>query len=189
MPDGAYNPGPRRHETTAPSSGVPVIRVGPEVLRDLAAASSLEWLLADGLGGYASSTVIGLNTRRYHGLLVAATQPPVGRMVLLSRVDETLWLGGAGHPLATRRYPGVVDPAGHRLATSLALSPLPTLTWEVAQGTRLTRTVARVQGAPGTVIAYRYEGLGPAVLELRPFLAYRDHHALQRENDAIRREA
>jgi predicted glycogen debranching enzyme len=165
-----------------------MIRVGPEVLRDLPAAAQLEWLLADGLGGYASSTVIGLNTRRYHGLLVAATQPPVGRMVLLSRVDETLWLGGTGHPLATRAYPSVVEPPGYEWAASFALDPLPTLTWEVPSGARLARTVARVQGAPGTVIVYRYEGTGPAVLELRPFLAYRDHHALQRENAAIHPE-
>jgi predicted glycogen debranching enzyme len=163
-----------------------VIKVGPEVLTDLEAAAAREWVLADGLGGYASSTVIGLNTRRYHGLLVVATRPPVGRMVLLSRLDETLIAGHTAYPLATRAYPGVVDPRGHSWATSFALDPLPTLTWEVPAGGRLTRTVARVQGAPGTVVLYRYEGLGPAVLELRPFLAYRDHHSLQSENAAVR---
>jgi predicted glycogen debranching enzyme len=165
-----------------------MIKVGPEVLADLEAATSREWVLADGLGGYASSTVIGLNTRRYHGLLVAATHPPVGRMVLLSRLDETLVIGHTSYELATRAYPGVVGPRGHAWATSFVLDPLPTLSWEVPAGARLTRTVARVQGAPGTVLVYRYEGLGPAVLELRPFIAYRDHHGLQRENDAIRHE-
>jgi len=69
---------------------VPRLTLGSEVLANLNGASWREWLLADGLGGYASSTVIGANTRRYHGLLVVATQPPVGRMVLLSRVEESL---------------------------------------------------------------------------------------------------
>ena len=119
-----------------------MIKVGPEVLADLEAAASREWVLADGLGGYASSTVIGLNTRRYHGLLVAATSPPVGRMVLLSRMDETLVIGHTSYPLATRAYPGVVEPHGHTWATSFVLDPLPSLTWEVPTGARLTRTVA-----------------------------------------------
>ncbi|HKB40985.1 MAG TPA: glycogen debranching enzyme N-terminal domain-containing protein, partial [Gemmataceae bacterium] len=164
-----------------------MLRVGPDVLHDLSAATRREWLLTDGLGGYASSTVVGLNTRRYHGLLVAATDPPVGRLVLLSRVDETLWTGGAGHALATRAYAGAVEPKGYASASAFILDPLPTLTWEVPGG-RLVRTVARTQGAPGTVIAYRYDGDGPAALELRPFVAYRDHHGLQAENAALRRE-
>lgn len=164
-----------------------VLKVGPEVLHDLEAAAAREWVVTDGLGGYASSTTIGLNTRRYHGLLVAATDPPVGRMVLLSRLDETLFTADAAYPLATRAYAGVVEPKGHTWASAFTLDPLPTLTWEVPGG-RLTRTVARVPGAPGTVIAYRYDGDGPATLELRPFLAYRDHHALQAENAAVRRE-
>ena len=76
-------------------------RFGPETLRDLDLACSREWLLTDGLGGYASSTPIGLNTRRYHGLLVAATRPPLGRMVLLSQLDEAIvieiaWRQGVG---------------------------------------------------------------------------------------------
>jgi predicted glycogen debranching enzyme len=53
-----------------------------------------EWLETNGLGGFAFSTIAGLNTRRYHGLLVAATQPPVGRMVLLSKLEETVTLDG-----------------------------------------------------------------------------------------------
>ena len=73
---------------------------GPETLRDPARASSLEWLLADGLGGYASSTVLGLNTRRYHGLLVAALGSPTGRLLLLSRLDETLEVGTEDERLA-----------------------------------------------------------------------------------------
>ena len=74
------------------------------VLRDLDVANHREWLLADGLGGYASSTVIGLHTRRYHGLLVAALRPPVERMVLLSKLEEALVLGERRHDLSTNAY-------------------------------------------------------------------------------------
>ena len=71
-----------------------------------------EWLETNGLGGYAMSTVTGENTRRYHGLLVAATKPPVGRMVLLSKLEETLVVNGRRIDLSTNRFPGVTHPEG-----------------------------------------------------------------------------
>src|SRR5690348_4596169 len=80
---------------------------------DLDYAIEREWLETNGIGGYASSTLAGLNTRRYHGLLVAATHPPVGRMVLLSKLEETLMIGGRRYELAANRYPGVVHPRGY----------------------------------------------------------------------------
>ena len=161
-------------------------RLGPETLRDPERASSLEWLVADGLGGYASSTVIGLNTRRYHGLLVAALDPPLGRMLLLSRLDEALEVGGRRIELGTRAYPGVLHPRGFEHAASFALDPLPSLTWE-GEAWRLTKVVGRSRGETGTAVVYVYEG-PEALLELRPFVAYREHHALQHENDALRRD-
>jgi predicted glycogen debranching enzyme len=160
------------------------LNFGPEVLRNLALATSREWLLTDGLGGYASSTLIGLNTRRYHGLLVVATRPPLGRMVLLAKLDETLIVDDRRIELATNVHHGSVEPRGLDAALRFSLDPLPTLTWEVGSGT-LTRTVARVQGAPATACVYAYDGTGPARLELRPLVAFRDHHALQRENEAL----
>ena len=70
-----------------------MIQYDESICRDLDAGSRREWLETNGLGGYASSTVSGMNTRRYHGLLVSATHPPVGRMVLLSKFEETLIVG------------------------------------------------------------------------------------------------
>ncbi len=67
---------------------------GPELCRNLEAATQREWLETNGIGGFASSTVIGLNTWRYHGLLTAALTPPVGRFVLLSKLEETLVVNG-----------------------------------------------------------------------------------------------
>src|SRR6267142_6076783 len=89
-----------------------IIRFGADVCADVERASRLEWLETNGIGGFASSTIIGLNTRRYHGLLIAATQPPVGRMLLLSKVEETLVVGADRYELSANRYPGVMHPRG-----------------------------------------------------------------------------
>jgi glycogen debranching enzyme len=76
-----------------------MIRSKRETCRDVEAAVQREWLETNGLGGFASSTIIGLNTRRYHGLLVVATKPPVGRLVLLFKLEETLFIDGKGFDL------------------------------------------------------------------------------------------
>src|ERR1035438_952149 len=84
-----------------------------------------EWLETNGLGGFASSTIAGLNTRRYHGLLIAATKPPVGRMLLFAKLEETLVVDGRRHDLSANRYPGVVHPRGHLLLKEFRQGPFP----------------------------------------------------------------
>ena len=71
-----------------------MIQFNKEFCANLDAALRREWLETNGLGGFASSTIVGLNTRRYHGLLVAATKPPVGREVLLSKLEERVLIDG-----------------------------------------------------------------------------------------------
>jgi len=161
-----------------------VLRLGAEVLRDVAAASRCEWLLADGLGGWAADTVLGLHTRAGHGLLVVA--PPAGpRLLLLSRVEESLTCEGTRHELGTNDYGDVLHPRGFEHADAFVLDPLPTLTWEVA-GRRLSRTVARLHGEPAVVLAYQLEGAEPATLEVRPLLGYREPEARQHETGSVR---
>src|SRR5688572_28578421 len=77
-----------------------------DVLHNLNAAIGREWLETNGIGGFASSTAIGLNTRRYHALLTAATRPPAGRVVLLSKFEETLILDGREYDLSANQYSG-----------------------------------------------------------------------------------
>ena len=96
-----------------------MIQFNQEICGKLDSALRREWLETNGLGGFASSTITGLNTRRYHGLLVAATKPPVGREVLLSKLEETLWIDGQSFDLSANRYPGVVHPQGFRLSRRL----------------------------------------------------------------------
>src|SRR3954463_7455846 len=84
-----------------------------------------EWLATNALGGYASSTLPGLNTRKYHGLLVAAMAPPVHRMVLLSRVEETVRVDGWPVALGCNEYPGTIDPEGWRSLRAFGHVPFP----------------------------------------------------------------
>ena len=91
-----------------------MIRFGAEVTRDVDQSLQLEWLETNGLGGFASSSITCANTRRYHGLLVAATHPPAGRRVLLSRVDEQLDSDGRRFDLATNIYvKDLIHPQGY----------------------------------------------------------------------------
>src|SRR5258708_13185873 len=103
-----------------------MIRFGRELCNDLDAASEREWLETNGIGGFASSTVVGANTRRYHGLLTAALRPPVGRHVLLSNLEETVLLDGRRFQLATNYYhPLVTYPQPYPLTREYRLDPLP----------------------------------------------------------------
>src|SRR5271166_4186923 len=108
-----------------------MIRFEKDICNNLDSALSREWLETNGLGGFASSTIVGLNTRRYHGLLVAATNPPVGRLVLLSKLEETLVVDGRAFDLSANRYPGVVHPQGFRYLKKFRLDPFPVFTYEV----------------------------------------------------------
>ena len=156
------------------------------VTHDFENAASREWLEANGLGGWASGTIAGCHTRRYHGLLVAATRPPVGRMVLLSKLPETLEVGGERFELDTNRYAGAVNPRGYERLSNFALEPMPTFIYE-AGGVKLRKTITAIHGENTTVVSYEVLDAPSAfTLELRPLIAYRDDHALQHANDALR---
>lgn len=143
-----------------------------------------EWLETNGLGGYAMSTATGENTRRYHGLLVAATKPPVGRAVLLSKLEETLILGGRRVDLSTNRFPGAIHPEGCRLLTGFRMEPFPTFTWEV-DGLVVEKEVFLPHGENTVCVTWRISGNQAASLEVRPLVAFRDFHALTRENTEL----
>src|SRR5438552_10528555 len=109
-----------------------MIRIDQSVCQDVNQARKLEWLETNGLGGFSSSSIIGLNTRRYHGLLTAATRPPVGRLVLLSKLEETLIVAGERFDLSSNQYPDVVHPQGHLHLEEFRLDPFPTFVYRVA---------------------------------------------------------
>src|SRR5438132_6398333 len=100
----------------------PLIDFGPEIAADLPDALRREWLVTNGLGGYASGTVAGVNTRRYHGLLVAALTPPVERTVVVAGAAEWASYDGPRYPLSAYEYSGgTIDPTGYRYLQSFTL--------------------------------------------------------------------
>ncbi len=130
-----------------------MIQFKHDTIKDLAAATAREWLETNGLGGFSSSTIIGLNTRRYHGLLTAATKPPVGRIVMLSKLEDTLVIDGRRYELSANQYPGAVHPTGFQYQTGFRLDPFPVFTYEV-EGLLLEKSVFMVQGQNRTVVHY-----------------------------------
>ena len=159
-----------------------MIRFGAEVCADAGRASRLEWLETNGIGGFATSSILGLNTRRYHGLLTAATKPPVGRVVMLSKLEETLIVGGERYELSANRYPGVVHPRGFQYLREFRLDPCPVWIYQ-AGGVQVEKRVSMVHGENTTVV--EYEIAGDAALEVRPLIAFRDYHATTHENDGL----
>src|SRR5580700_3770274 len=167
-----------------------MIQFKREICGNLEAALCREWLETNGLGGFASSTIIGLNTRRYHGLLVAATKPPLGRLVLLSKLEETLLVDERRFDLSANRYPGVVHPQGFRYLKSFRLNPFPVFRYEV-EDIEIEKSVFMIHGENSTVIHYELrkhnhpESPQNVVLEVRPLIAFRDYHGTTHENGAI----
>jgi predicted glycogen debranching enzyme len=156
---------------------------------NLDSALKKEWLETNGLGGFASSTIVGLNTRRYHGLLTAATRPPVGRLVLLSKLEETLIVAGERFELSSNQYPGTVHPQGHLYLEEFRLDPFPTFVYRAA-GVTVEKRVWMLHGENTTVIQYellRTNARPACALEIRPLIAFRDYHALTHRNDALDR--
>ncbi len=163
-----------------------MIQFGQDLCTDLNAACSREWLETNGIGGFASSTIIGLNTRRYHGLLTAATNPPVGRLLLLSKLEETLILDGQRFELSANQYPGVIYPQGYRYLKHFRLDPFPIFTYEVG-GIEIEKAVFMIHGENSTVVAYTVQGerQGRVSLEVHPLIAFRDYHSTTHANAAL----
>lgn len=164
-----------------------MIQFDQESCRDLDLALTREWLETNGIGGFCSSTFSGLNTRRYHGLLTAAIKPPVGRFVLLSKLEETLVIDGRRYELSANQYPDVIHPQGYKYQIGFRLDPFPTFTYCV-EGVTLQKSVFMVQGENTTVVQYQIldsQLPGSASLEVRPLIAFRDYHATTHENGAL----
>ena len=154
------------------------------ITQDFDQALSREWLETNGLGGWASSTLSGAHSRRYHGLLVAATRPPVDRQVLLSKLDETIIVGEQRYELGCNQYPGAVQPQGYQHLTQFRRDLFPEFTYEVG-GVRLRKTIAALAGENTTLIQYEVlTAAEPCRLELLPLLAGRNCHDFRHADEA-----
>lgn len=148
-------------------------------LTDLEELLKLEWLCTNKLGAYASGTVIGANTRRYHGLLVAATQPPVGRQVVLANLLEQVVIGDNVYPLSTFQFAGAFSPSGYQNLLRFENATAPTWYFEI-EGMTIVRQLILAERANVLAVRYRVEGGRPLTMYLWPFAALRDFHGLRR---------
>ena len=154
------------------------MRFGPQLCGDLGAASTREWLVTDGLGGFAMGTVGGLRTRRYHGLLVPATEPPGGRMLGLAALDPELAIGDTRIRLAVHEWAdGSISPEGNVHLASFQLEDgVPRWRWQIGE-VILEREIAAVHGRPAMAIVHRLiSGLDPIRLELASLSTWRSAH-------------
>lgn len=143
--------------------------------------TSKEWIVTNGLGSYASSTICGCNTRRYHGLLVASYNPPTDRKVLVSKIDETVYAGDAIYELGTNQFGDVINPDGFKLITGFERKPFPKVSWG-NDAFRLSKTIFMVFERNTTVLEYKNEGKKTIRLDLNPLLNFRDYHSMMHEN-------
>ncbi|HKN46441.1 MAG TPA: glycogen debranching enzyme N-terminal domain-containing protein, partial [Candidatus Polarisedimenticolia bacterium] len=147
-----------------------------------------EWIETDGLGGFASGPVIGPRSRRYHGLLLAATTPPTGRLMLVNGLDALVETAAGRFPISSQRYlPDTVHPDGAMRIDAFEPAPWPSWRFGLADGTVVEQEVLAAQGMPAVAVTFRLAGGSrEASLVVRLFLSGRDYHALHHENPAFR---
>ena len=161
------------------------VQFGREICGNLPAAELREWLVTNGIGGFASGTVSGGMTRRYHGLLIAALQPPLGRTQLVAGLDEIVRYSSSTYALATHRWAsGAVDPQGFIYLESFRLEgATPVWTYALADAL-LEKRVWMAQGENTTFIEYTLSrASGSLEIDLKALVNYRDFHSATHAGD------
>jgi predicted glycogen debranching enzyme len=158
----------------------PAVDFGRGVCGDLYAAEAREWLVTNGIGGFACGTIAGTLTRRYHGLLVAALRPPLDRTLLVSKIDEIVEYNGETYALGANRWAnGAIDPRGYAYIERFRLEgTLPAWTYAFADAL-LEKRVWMGHGVNTTYVEYRLvRASAPVQLSAKILVNYRDYHSL-----------
>ncbi len=142
--------------------------------------SGKEWIVTNGIGGYASSSICGANSRRYHGLLVASFNPPTERMVLVSKIEETVFHQNKDIAFCSNQYVDCVFPEGFRHLENFERVPLPVMQFR-SGNVALKKTVFMAYGSNTTVVEYENSSAEKYLLKLNPLFLYRDYHSLWHE--------
>lgn len=160
-----------------------MFEIGRDITNKAAAAANREWLVTNGIGGYASGTVSGVMTRSYHAYLIAALKPPLGRLALLSKFDEMVVYDGARYDLYSNQWYDHTDPKPqgfHFIERFYLDGSIPTWEYAIADA-RLRKRVWMAYGTNTTYVQYTLLSANkPLTLEMHAMLQYRDHHAILR---------
>ncbi len=158
---------------------LPVIAINQEALSRFDEVIQKEWLVTNGMGGYASSTVLGINTRKYHGLLVAALNPPGDRTVCLAKLDEEVSVGSSVYPLGANEFPSRIYPQGYLSLKEFTVSPFPTYVYDV-QDIEVRKTIFMPKEKNASVAVYRVRNGNEVEMKIRvfPLLSCRHFHSV-----------
>jgi len=158
------------------------MRYGKSSWRTFEQGIQKEWLLTNGIGGFANSTIIGANTRRYHGLLVASLKPPVSRHLILSKIDESITIGDESFDLFSYEVPGFIM-KGYHYMEGFERDPLPKFIFRVGE-VYIEKTVSMVYGENTVAVVYYVRnGEDSISLRLTPLVNFRDyHHCSKKDN-------
>ena len=169
-----------------------MIAFNSEICTDFQSASSREWLETNGIGGFAAGTISGANTRRYHGIFTPATEPPLGRITMLSKLEETVFIGGAAYELSANQYPDKIHPQGFQFLRTFRLDPFPIWVFEI-DGVEVEKEIFMVHGQNATVCQWKVRRTSKRdkrviSLEVRPLLSFVDYHHLRHQDPAFRND-
>ena len=149
---------------------------------DLKEALNREWILANGTGGFCSTTIIGANTRRYHGLLVAPLVPPAQRHVLVSKVDESIEINENTYNLYTNLCKNFISD-GYKNLESFEKEILPVFTYKI-QDVKIVKTISMIYGRNTVVLQYKIKnGKNKSIFKLAPILNFRDFHKMNTDHN------
>ena len=156
---------------------LPSIAFTKDTLSNFSDNISKEWIISNGIGGYASSSVLGINTRKYHGLLVAALHPPVDRTVCLSKLDEDITIGNTTYRLGSNEFKGTFFPEGYKLISKFSVSPFPEYVYEMTN-IRVQKTIIMPKNKNAVEVYYRITNntTSDAEIKLFPLLTCRHFH-------------
>ena len=151
-------------------------------------ALNAEWLESDGLGGFASATISGIRSRRYHALLLTATAPPSGRIVLINGFDAWIETESGSHSISSQRYaPDVIHPDGIKRLEDFQSEPWPRWSFLLEDGRKIQQEIFLCHDSSTVAIIWRLTGNETGVkLRVQPFLSGRDYHSLHHENPDFR---
>ena len=152
-----------------------MVKLDATQCRNLSFATKREWLLTNGIGGFAMGTVAGINSRRYHGHLIAATRPVTDRVNLVGSIEATAIVDGVAHALSSNRYPGTIYPDGYQNLVQFSYGS--DVVWRFRCGaTTISKSLRLVEGRNECVIDYRNDGEVACLLTVRPLTLCRSYH-------------
>jgi predicted glycogen debranching enzyme len=158
---------------------LPAISYPKEALTRFGELLEKEWLITNGLGSYSSSTVLGINTRKYHGLFVAALDPPGNRTVCLSKIDEDLLLGNNVFRLGSTEFHDVIYPEGYKLIKEFSISPFPNYIYDL-ENVQVNKTIFMSKNKNAVIVNYKIINKNNSNIKIRlyPLLTCRYFHTV-----------